>query len=290
MTEVLTRLDRGLPRNGTVRIDPRRHHPIIVSPLDAQPEPPNLEALKDELSRRWPMTGLLDILKETDLRIDYTEAFATAAAREAIDRDEVRRRLLLCLYGLGTNAGCSQHRPRPGRRAARRRISMHGPKALQNAYQRRMAAPAAEPQQLAEQLAAIAPPLSLPGLRRHGRERRKKWRVGEMDFAAAERKFGVNELPRREFDLLGIDQRPFAVDQPHHRQIGRHPDRQRAHLALEPDHNGGVARRHPNDFRQCDAERQQFGHRVLQAVGAREGRRPFVIGDERVGASLNMPR
>jgi TnpA family transposase len=105
MTEVLTRLDRGLPRNGTVRIDPRRHHPIIVSPLDAQPEPPNLEALKDELSRRWPMTGLLDILKETDLRIDFTEAFATAAAREAIDRDEVRRRLLLCLYGLGTNAG-----------------------------------------------------------------------------------------------------------------------------------------------------------------------------------------
>jgi hypothetical protein len=63
MTEVLTRLDRGLPRNGTVRIDPRRHHPIIVSPLDAQSEPPNLEALKDELSRRWPMTGLLDILR-----------------------------------------------------------------------------------------------------------------------------------------------------------------------------------------------------------------------------------
>jgi TnpA family transposase len=105
MTDALTRLDRGLRRNGTVRIDPRRRHPIIVSPLDAQPEPPNLEALKDELSRRWPMTGLLDILKEADLRVDFTEAFATAASREAIDRDEVRRRLLLCLYGLGTNAG-----------------------------------------------------------------------------------------------------------------------------------------------------------------------------------------
>jgi TnpA family transposase len=105
MTEALTRLDRRLPRNGTVRIDPRRRHPIVVSPLDAQPEPPNLEALKGELSRRWPMTGLLDILKEADLRIDFTEAFATAAAREAIDRNEVRRRLLLCLYGLGTNAG-----------------------------------------------------------------------------------------------------------------------------------------------------------------------------------------
>jgi len=39
------------------------------------------------------------------LRTDFTEAFTTAAAREATDRDDVRRRLLLCLYGLGTNAG-----------------------------------------------------------------------------------------------------------------------------------------------------------------------------------------
>jgi len=105
MTEALTRLDRRLPRNSTVRIDPRRRHPIVVSPLDPQPEPTNLDALKTELGRRWPMTSLLDILKEADLRIGFTEAFTTAAAREAIDRDEVRRRLLLCLYGLGTNAG-----------------------------------------------------------------------------------------------------------------------------------------------------------------------------------------
>jgi hypothetical protein len=49
MTEALTRLDRRLPRNGTVRIDPRRRHPIVVSPLDAQPEPSNLEALNRTL-------------------------------------------------------------------------------------------------------------------------------------------------------------------------------------------------------------------------------------------------
>ena len=34
--------------------------------------------------------GLLDILKEADLRIGFTDAFTTAAAREATDRDEVR--------------------------------------------------------------------------------------------------------------------------------------------------------------------------------------------------------
>jgi TnpA family transposase len=105
MGEALRQLDRGMPRNPGVRLDPRRRHPIMVSPLEPQPEPPGLGALKAELGRRWPMTGLLDVLKEADLRIGFTDAFATAAAREATDRDEVRRRLLLCLYGLGTNAG-----------------------------------------------------------------------------------------------------------------------------------------------------------------------------------------
>ena len=67
--------------------------------------PPSLEAVRSELGRRWPMTGLLDILKEADLRIRFTDAFTTSATREATGREEVRRRLLLCLYGLGTNAG-----------------------------------------------------------------------------------------------------------------------------------------------------------------------------------------
>jgi hypothetical protein len=105
MEQALAALDRGMPRNAKVRLDPRRRHPIALTPLEPQPEPPNLEALRSELGRRWPMTGLLDILKEADLRIRFTDAFATAASREATDRDEVRRRLLLCLYDLGTNAG-----------------------------------------------------------------------------------------------------------------------------------------------------------------------------------------
>ena len=73
--------------------------------LLAQPEPSGLGALKTELVRRWSKTGLLDVFKEAELRIGFTEAFATAASREATNRDEVRRRRLLCLYGLGTNAG-----------------------------------------------------------------------------------------------------------------------------------------------------------------------------------------
>ena len=105
MEGALTTLDRGMPRNTKVKLNPRRQHPIVVTPLDPAPEPPTLEALGGELGRRWPMTGLLDILKEVDLRVGFTKAFSTAASREATDPEEVRRRLLLCLYGLGTNAG-----------------------------------------------------------------------------------------------------------------------------------------------------------------------------------------
>ena len=51
------------------------------------------------------MTGLLDVLKETDLRIGFTRGFQTLAANERLDQDTLQKRLLLCLYGMGTNTG-----------------------------------------------------------------------------------------------------------------------------------------------------------------------------------------
>jgi TnpA family transposase len=51
------------------------------------------------------MTSLLDVLKETDLRVGFTEVFKSLASREQIDRPTLQRRLLLCLFGLGTNTG-----------------------------------------------------------------------------------------------------------------------------------------------------------------------------------------
>ncbi len=78
---------------------------ISLSPLEAQSEPANLDRLKAEIGRRWPITNLLDILKEADLRTGFTELFTTAASPEILDRDTLQKRLLLCLYGLGTNTG-----------------------------------------------------------------------------------------------------------------------------------------------------------------------------------------
>jgi TnpA family transposase len=76
-----------------------------VSPLEPQPSAPNLERVKATLTGWWPMTSLLDILKETELRVELCQAFRTLASRENLSKDVLRRRLLLCLHGLGTNTG-----------------------------------------------------------------------------------------------------------------------------------------------------------------------------------------
>ena len=51
------------------------------------------------------MTSLLDVIKEADFRIGFSNEFQSTASREVIDREELRKRLLFCFYGLGTNTG-----------------------------------------------------------------------------------------------------------------------------------------------------------------------------------------
>ncbi len=61
--------------------------------------------LKGEINRLWYKTSLLDILKETDLRVDFTRKFKSMGTREILDRETLQKRLLLCLFGMGTNTG-----------------------------------------------------------------------------------------------------------------------------------------------------------------------------------------
>ena len=105
MWDGLELLDGGLPINPHVKILRKDNGWIQLSPLEALPEPPQLDRLKAELGQRWPMTSLLDIFKEADLRVGFSELFKSPTAWEALDRRTLRKRLLLCLYGLGTNAG-----------------------------------------------------------------------------------------------------------------------------------------------------------------------------------------
>ena len=105
MTEALATFDRGLAGNPYVRILKRGSGRIALTPLEKQEEPAGLVALKSEIGRRWPMTNLLDMLKEAELRIGFTDAFRTVTDHENLSRATLRERLLLCLNGLGTNTG-----------------------------------------------------------------------------------------------------------------------------------------------------------------------------------------
>ena len=105
LEQELLELNTTLPRNDKVRLRWSGDNRISISPFKPAPEPKGLIGLKSEVNRRWPMTGLLDALKETALDTGFLDAFETSASREALPPDVRDQRLLLSLYGLGTNAG-----------------------------------------------------------------------------------------------------------------------------------------------------------------------------------------
>jgi TnpA family transposase len=101
----LDQLNQTIPQNSKVRITNQKGGWISVTPLEPQPEPERLAQLKKEIAKRWWMIELIDIFKESDLRVGFTEVFQSLGVREQLDRSEIQKRLLLCLYGLGTNMG-----------------------------------------------------------------------------------------------------------------------------------------------------------------------------------------
>lgn len=107
MTAGVQRLDQALADGSSgVTITSRRGEPWITVPrLEALPEPENLGKIKAEVIRRWGTLDLLDVLKDSDYLAEFTSEFTSVASREVIDRDTLRRRLLLCLFALGTNMG-----------------------------------------------------------------------------------------------------------------------------------------------------------------------------------------
>jgi hypothetical protein len=78
---------------------------ISVSKQLAQPVPANLDAVKAEVTRRWGVVSLLDLLKEADWLTDLHTEFTSIATREHLAPGELRKRLLLVLFALGTNIG-----------------------------------------------------------------------------------------------------------------------------------------------------------------------------------------
>ncbi|MBB1077841.1 Tn3 family transposase [Rhodoferax sp. 4810] len=106
MTHHLKTLDERLPTNSKVKIIPKKDgHKISITPFEPLVEPENLATLKREISQRWPGTSLLDILKETDLRANFSQFIQSGTERTHMDSATLQRRILLCLFGMGTNTG-----------------------------------------------------------------------------------------------------------------------------------------------------------------------------------------
>ena len=106
---------------GGVRVGTREGQAWVTVPrLGAQPAPANLDHLKAEVIRRWGVLSLLDVLKEADWLTDLHTEFSTVATREQVPPGELRRRLVLVLFALGTNIGIRRvvqsgdHQPQRG--------------------------------------------------------------------------------------------------------------------------------------------------------------------------------
>ena len=91
MEQALSQFDANLPGNPKVRLRVYGKNRLVVTPYEAQAEPAQLQRLKAEIGRRWPMTSLLDVLKETDLRVGFTGAFKSLGRREVLDREGAAR-------------------------------------------------------------------------------------------------------------------------------------------------------------------------------------------------------
>ncbi len=105
MKGALRTFNSGIPANKDVKILAKQGGYISLSPLTEQPAPPHLDLIKKQLIDRWPTTGLLDVLKETDARARFLSFFTSTASREYLEPETLKKRLLLCIFAYGTNTG-----------------------------------------------------------------------------------------------------------------------------------------------------------------------------------------
>lgn len=111
LTEALKAADRAQQRRGANDAGPciRRtaggKASLHVPTPTKRPERPILDEIKVHVGRKFRILDLLDVLVEVDRRVNLVAHFHTSGDRRVLGADEVRRRLLLVLFGLGTNLG-----------------------------------------------------------------------------------------------------------------------------------------------------------------------------------------
>ncbi|MFV9852086.1 MAG: Tn3 family transposase, partial [Rickettsia aeschlimannii] len=108
LTESVQQFNNSIIHNKKVKIvcnKKDKSGQIKLTPYTAQLLPPNLLTIKQIINKNWSTVNLIDILKETDLRVGFTKHFHTVASRENINEQKLLKRLLLALYAIGSNTG-----------------------------------------------------------------------------------------------------------------------------------------------------------------------------------------
>jgi hypothetical protein len=100
--ENLSKFNSNLPKNNLVEILKKPKGHIKVAKLTEQPHPPQLDLIKQELFKKWPSIGLLDILKETDLFVGFIDNFVASGPKEGLSKDEIKKRTLLAISRLSS--------------------------------------------------------------------------------------------------------------------------------------------------------------------------------------------
>lgn len=101
----LLALNAELPANQYVNVEWSAQPKFSISKLKPQKEPQNLVLANRQIGERWPMTPLLDMVKETDIDTNFTKCFKTFSHHQNLASSTLKQRLLLTLFALGTNTG-----------------------------------------------------------------------------------------------------------------------------------------------------------------------------------------
>ena len=76
-----------------------------IPKIQARPERPVLQEIKNRVVAQWGVLDLLDVLVEADRQVDFTRFFHSSGQRQVLRPDEAKERLLLSLFAFATNIG-----------------------------------------------------------------------------------------------------------------------------------------------------------------------------------------
>ena len=106
LTGSLKALNANIPNNRLVSIRASKSgNNIKLTPSNPQTEPDNIVKLQQEINHQWSGIHLIDILKESDLRINFTKELETVGKSSSILASDLQKRLLLCIFAIGSNTG-----------------------------------------------------------------------------------------------------------------------------------------------------------------------------------------